>query len=474
MKTRQSIQRTGCLLIFVMACSPSIFAQDWSGRWEGKVNVGVEIRLVFKIAKAGNGYTATFDSPDQSTLDIPCDTVMTSGDSIHIPMRAIGAEYKGHKKNDSLITGSLVQGMSIALDLRKKTADVAKRPQTPKPPFPYRSENVLYYNADRSMQFGGTLTIPNGKGPFPTVILVTGSGSQDRNSTVLEHPLFHVLADHLSRNGVAVLRYDDRGVGETTGDLNLATTADFADDAEAGIAFLLQKSWVDPKRIGIIGHSEGGIIAPMIANRRNDIAFVVLLAAPTVPIIDLMAMQNEAIARSAGLSEEALKEIPGLFTEITGIIRSAPTDSAALTRSVTFIEEWAQVKTPKVLSEMNLASPLQRLEYARGMTGQLRLPWFRWFVGYDPTPALLKMRGKVLALNGAKDIQVISSQNLPALREALKKSKVDQFDIHELPQLNHLFQTCVTCTLKEYGELEETFSPVALQIISDWIKKNIR
>lgn len=446
-------------------------AQSWEGRWEGVVNVGVKLRVVFRIQHEQGKYSASFDSPDQAVKDIFCDSIRISGDSIFIRIPAIGAHYLGSMGSDNIIRGELTQRMSYPLVLEKKEAIAPHRPQKPLPPFPYTSRDVIYYNQDSSMHYGATLTIPQGQGPFPAVVLVSGSGSQDRNSTVLGHPIFEVLADHLTRNGIAVLRYDDRGVGETSGIPGQGTSADFADDAEAGIEYLRTLSQVDKKRLGIIGHSEGGMIAPMIANRRNDINFLVLLAAPSVPIVELMAAQNEAIARSSGLPAETAKELGQLFREISSCISRAPSDSAARAEALAFMEQWASENKPAMRISLNLGTEMKRREYALAMTEQLRHPWFLYFLAYDPGPALQKLKGRVLALNGSHDLQVIASQNLPAIRAALEKSGVEKFEVKELENLNHLFQTCVRCTLDEYGELEETFSPAALEIISNWIIK---
>ena len=469
------IRRFTAILLSLLSGSAALAQNSPVGTWEGLLKVGVELRIVFHIRAEENGFVAVSDSPDQSVYDIPCDSVVFSNDSLRIYMHALQAKYEGVMVNDTLISGFLTQGLPFPLDL-KKTDRVSKlnRPQVPQPPFPYREENLSYYNRDKSIRFGATLTLPEGKGPHPAVVLISGSGAQDRNSTLLGHPLFHVLADHLTRNGFAVLRFDERGVGETGGVFSGATSEDFADDVEAAVDYLLSRHEVDRSRLGLIGHSEGGMIAPMVANRRKEISYLVLLAAPGVPNIELMAAQNEAIARSAGVSGKAADLIPVLFRSVAGLIIASDNLEDAKTKTRNFLSEWIKDKDAAVLTQLKLENEEKREEYVKGMTEQLQSPWLRFFVSYDPTSSLQKLSGKVLALNGTRDLQVVHSQNLPGIESALKKSRVTRFSVKELEGLNHLFQQCKDCTLQEYGILEETFSPVALETISGWLNKEIK
>lgn len=472
------MKRICVLLLGVIGVLP-VFAQNkgaLTGTWEGVLKVGVELRLVFHIKQTETGsFTATADSPDQNAFDLPCDSVSFDSDSVTIWMNALQARFEGRLISDTIIRGQFIQGIALPLDLKKVDKPTEKvRTQIPKPPFPYTEEKIKYSNPDKSIEFGATLTIPNGKGPFPAVVLISGSGAQDRESTLMGHQTFTVLADHLSRNGVMVLRYDDRGVGQTTGEFRNATSADFAWDAGAAVDYLLQRKEADKKKLGLIGHSEGGMIAPILATSRKDIAFLVLLAAPGVPIMDLMAAQNEAVARASGIPQPALAEIPSLFRQVTTLIINAQNNEDATLKTRTFLENWVKQKDPQVTELLNLSRSEGREEYIKAMVEQLRSPWFTYFINFDPTPYLKRLKGKVLALNGTKDIQVLSSQNLPGIEAALKKSKVSQFEVHEIVGLNHLFQSCKVCSLQEYGDLEETFAPVALQMLTDWINKQIK
>jgi fermentation-respiration switch protein FrsA (DUF1100 family) len=471
------LKRKLSLLIFLVPVLAS--AQSSSrveGTWEGALNVGVDLRIVFHIRQHSTGsLSGTMDSPDQSAFEIPCDTVFFRSDTLTIEMYALKASYQGRLVNDSTLNGVFTQGIPLPLDLKKvETPSEKKRSQIPRPPFPYTIEQVSYFNTDQSIRFGATLTIPPGPGPFPAVVLISGSGPQDRNSTLLGHPVFEVLADHLTRHGIMVLRYDDRGVGETGGDFSGATSADFALDAAAGVDFLKRRKEADPKKLGLVGHSEGGMIAPMVANSREDISFVVLLAAPGVPIIDLMAEQNVAVARAGGVPENALNEIEPLFRNVVQAVRDAKDERSATEAVNTVLGRWMEGKDVSVLEALNLSAPTQQAEYVHAMVTQLRMPWFAYFINYDPAHHLKKLKGKVLALNGDRDIQVVSKQNLPAIRALLEKGKAEDFEIHELTGMNHLFQTCSKCTVDEYGDLEETFSPVALRLITNWLEKEIK
>ena len=467
------------LLAVVISCGFSSFAQSGNkliGTWQGTLNVGIELRIVFHIAEDGKGgFTSTADSPDQSAYGLKCESTIIKDNDVTIEMTSLNASFTGKLINDSTIDGSFTQGGEFPL-LLKKTEKVTekKRPQTPKPPFAYKSEDVEYNNADNSLAYGATITIPEGKGPFPAAVLITGSGPQDRDETIMEHKIFAVIADHLTKKGFIILRVDDRGVGKSTGQFSISTSEDFAKDVSSSVDYLLSRPEVDKKKIGLIGHSEGGMIAPMVATQRKDINFIVLLAGAGVKIIDLMAEQNEAIAKSGGVSEEALKEIKPLFKKVVTAIMETTDSSTAITNVTTITETWAAAKSSEILKELNFETAKQRKDYIIEMVKEFQSPWFRYFISFNPAQYIEKLHCKVLALNGDKDIQVISRQNLPGIETSLKKSRSKVYEVKELQGLNHLFQTCKKCTLNEYGELEETISPAALQVISDWLIKNIQ
>lgn len=448
-----------------------------TGSWEGKLNVGVELRIVFHIkANDHGGLTATADSPDQSAFGLKCDTVIVSGaDSVQIQMNALNAGFAGRLVSDSVITGSFTQRMVVPLSLKKvDKPSVRVRPQTPKTPFPYKSEDIEYDNADKSLHYGATITIPEGKGPFPAAVLITGSGPQNRNEEMMGHQPFAVLADALTRNGFVVLRVDDRGVGKSTGVFSQATSADFASDVNTSLDYLLARPEVNKKKTGIIGHSEGGMIAPVVAAKRKDIDFIVLLAAPGIRIDELMAQQNAAILRSIGISQPAVDAYIPFYKQLMNKISTSPDSAAAAVDAGILFQQWVADTDPALLKEVGFDTEEVRKNAVSRFVGEFSGKWFKYFLAFDPGPYLQKLNTKVLALNGEKDIQVIASPNLAGIEAALKKSKTRNYTVKALPGLNHLFQTCTLCTIAEYGLLEETISSVVLEEIKEWLNKNVK
>lgn len=466
-------------LLILLSFTTNDFSQTnnkFTGIWEGKLNVGVELRLVFHIKDDEKGnLVSTFDSPDQSAYGLKCDTSFVNADSITIEMHNLKAAFSGKLENDSTLKGVFIQRNDFPLTLTKvEKVSVRLRPQTPKPPFPYKSEDVEYDNKDNTIHYGATITIPEGTGPFPAALMITGSGPQNRDEEILNHKPFAVIADYLTKKGFIILRVDDRGVGKTSGKFSTATSADFANDVNASLDYLFSRPEVDKKKVGLIGHSEGGMIAPMVASQRKDINFIVLLAGPGVKNIDLMTEQNAAVLKSAGISEKAVNAFKPLYKKTILQIINAPDTSSASKSVLSLVEEWIQKNDSATVNELGLKTSKNIETYVHAMVSEVSTPWFKYFLAFDPEPYLEKLSCKVLAIDGSKDIQVIAKQNLPGIEAALKKSKSKSYEIKELPGLNHLFQTCKKCTVQEYGELEETFSPVALKVIGDWLEKNVK
>jgi uncharacterized protein len=443
------------------------------GIWEGKINVGVDIRMVFHFSKDGEDrYSVTLDSPDQGVKGIKASLVQLTADSVYVEISQFQAKYSGKLTGDSLITGMFTQIESAPLNFRKVTAVSQRiRPQTPVPPFPYKSEDLLYSNPNNSIRYGATITIPEGKGPFPAALLLTGSGQQNRDEEIMGHKPFAVIADHLTRNGFIVLRVDDRGMGQTTGDVWSATTRDFADDATVSINYLKTREEVDKKRMGLIGHSEGGMIAQIVAAERKDIDFVILLAGPGEKTIKLMADQNEAILTKAGLPARYIASYLELYQNILTTVLAS--DSASATSNAkTVVNTWiAKTADSIVVTTTGIKDEPTKENFVNQFAGQLNLPWFRYFLAYDPATNLKKTRAKILALNGEKDIQVIAKTNLAGIEAALKQRRSEDYEVKELPGLNHLFQECTSCSINEYGQLDQTISPVVLDTITKWMKK---
>jgi uncharacterized protein len=437
----------------------TVTAAEIEGAWMGTIDTGaIKLRVVFHITNSADGLKATMDSLDQGANGIPVTSVTLNGAALKIEMKRIDGVYEGKVNADkTTIDGTWTQrGMSKPLVLTR-AKDAAswelKRPQNPVRPLPYREEEVSYENKVQGDTLAGTLTIPEGKGPFTAVLLITGSGPQDRDESLMGHKPFLVLSDWLTRKGIEVLRVDDRGVGKSTGVFETATTADFATDVEAGVAFLKTRPEVNPRKIGLIGHSEGGMIAPMVAARNADVGFIVMMAGSGVPGDQILVEQRTLIAEAGGMTTDEAEKDAVEEREVLALVVKEK-DSPDLQKDLK--ERLAEdVKEPELGAQVKV----------------LTSPWFRYFLAYDPGPALRKVKCPVLALNGSKDLQVSPKQNLPAIRAALEEGGNKNFEVVELPGLNHLFQTAVTGAPSEYAKIEETMSPVAMEKISGWIGK---
>jgi uncharacterized protein len=443
-----------------------------SGHWLGTLKVGgIELHLATTIqAKPDGTLSGTFNSLDQDRTDHPLDEVTFKDGSLRFAFKQAGLVYEG-KPNAAAteITGQLKQlGAVFPLVFKKseKSPEPRKRPQEPKRPFPYREEEVTFENTSAHAKFAGTLTLPRSSGRHPAVLLITGSGQQDRDESILGHRPFLVLADHLTRNGIAVLRVDDRGVGGSTGDVLHATTEDFAGDALAAVSYLKTRPEIDPHHIGLIGHSEGGLIAPMLAVRSSDVAFIVLLAGPGVSGDRILLAQVASVLKQNGAPDALATKTVALQEKMHAAVKQE-TDAAALNVKVKQLyDEYAGTlsESEKKLSGISPGA-------ADRSAKLLGSPWFRFFLTYDPRPALTKVRCPVLALVGEKDFQVPAKENVPELEKALRAGGNKDFTVLELPHLNHLFQTSHTGGLDEYARIEETIAPSVLDLITDWIRK---
>lgn len=464
------------LLSVVVPCLA--WAQNrFIGSWEGPLQVNKSIlRLVFHISEKQGKISAKMDSPDQGQMGMPSTSVTKKGDSIYIEFAQAGILYAGAMYEPTVITGQYSQSTFSFPLVLQKTDNPTKvvRSQTPVPPFNYKVEEVSYYNADKSIKFGGTLTIPNGTGPFPALLLITGSGQQNRDEEISSHKPFAVIADYLTRHGYAVLRVDDRGVNQTTGDARNATTLDFVKDAETSLKYLLSRKEADKEKTGLFGHSEGGLIATILASQRKDIDFIVLAAAPGIPIIDVMEEQTASLFESNGADSAFVAAYRSLYRSIVKAINESKDSNEARVKIENSIKEWKKDKSPQTIEDMGLISIKSVEEYVQAYVNIYNEKWFNNFYKMDPQPYIEKLSCKVLVLNGEKDIQVISKSNLQGFRETLKKSASKNYEVKELPGLNHLFQTCNVCIVSEYALLDETFSRMALTEIREWLDKNVK
>lgn len=441
-----------------------------TGSWKGAIYVGNDhLNLVLHIKAQSNGLTATLDSPDQMALGIPIDSVHFTNDTLVLKLPALQAGYQGILINKNKIEGRWTQaGMTFDLNLFRITdeAEGPFRPQLPVPPYPYATEEVSIQNPNTGVTLAGTLTIPRGRGPHPAILLISGSGPQNRDEEIAGHKPFLVLADFLTRNGIATLRYDDRGVAGSSGAFEGATTVDFMHDAKAAFQYLLAQGRIDRNRCGLVGHSEGGMIAQMMAASQKEVRFIVLLAAPGIPTHELMLTQARLIARAQGASENEIKISGESNSAIFDILRKE--NDLDVARKLVNIE---MERLAENLSGQDTARKSMLTEQLISGVESVFTPWFLFFINYDPAEYLSNVKCPVLALNGGKDVQVEAISNLEAIKHTLEASGNKQVTTKLFPELNHLFQTAKTGAPREYAQIEETFSEEAMQLISDWIKK---
>lgn len=455
-------------LLLTALVSFSLFGQDITGQWNGALKVqGIQLRLVLHVTKTDNGYTSTLDSPDQGATGIPVTSITFENPNIKFTVTNIGVEYNGELKKNEIVGVFNQFGQEFPLDLSRQTIEkeVLKRPQEPTKPYPYYSEDVTFQNTKANILLAGTLTLPKKEGKYPVVILITGSGPQNRDEELLGHKPFLVIADYLTRNGIGVLRYDDRGVGESTGDFKASTSADFATDVESAIAYLKTRKEVDKKKIGLIGHSEGGIIAPMVASKSKDVSFIVLLAGTGIQGDKLLLLQQELIARASNVSEADIKKTKLLNTTLFEKVVESNDDSILKADLTSLLNEMLNNDT-----NAEIPNGMTKEEFVSLQVNQLTSPWMLYFIRFNPATILEKVKCPVLAVNGEKDLQVPPAENLTAIINALTKGGNKNITTIEFPNLNHLFQECETGSPLEYSTIEQTFSPAALNEITNWIK----
>ncbi len=441
-----------------------------AGDWLGALDVGsVKLRLALHIEKKSDGaLEAVLDSIDQGAK-IPIGAVAFESGKLTLSIPAIAASYEGTMSaaGDTLVGNWSQGGRALPLTFERQTAAfVLKRPQLPQGPFPYETREAAFTSEAGSVRLAGTFLVPAGKGPFPAVVMVTGSGPQDRDESLMGHKPFLVIADALARRGIASLRYDDRGAGASGGDHMGSTVDDFAADARAAVAYLRSQPEVAGKAIGIVGHSEGGLTGPKVAVADPSLAFLVLLAPPGEPLAALLMRQTRAAYRLQGLDEKLIDRALADQAEDLAIIAdpAIPTDrlqerlrALAEAHGKRFTDE------ERSLLKLDNAAIEQSIQVAT-------TPWFRSLMRQDPAVYLRKVKIPVLALFGEKDFQVEPQVNADAVRTALAAAKNPDYDVRILPDLNHLFQHAKTGAFEEYGTIEETFSPEALRRIGDWIE----
>jgi uncharacterized protein len=463
------------LLTGVSSIASAQSAQDrLAGSWLGALEIpGGKLRIVFHFSSEGENITATMDSPDQDVRGIPVGEVTLDGDKVSVDVPVVSGGFEGRLLSDgNSIEGKWKQGgmdMSLLLN-RVDSVEGPRRPQEPQPPFPYDSHELGFTNSKDDVYLGGTLTLPRGEGPFPAVVLVSGSGAQDRDESIAGHRPFFVLADYLTRRGVAVLRYDDRGVGESTGNISESTTQDFAGDVLAAIATLSRRSDIDDSRIGIIGHSEGGVVAAIAAASSDEVAFIIMMAGTGLPGEAIILMQGEMILRANGATEEVITQSRSLQRRLFDIVQRVEDAKEGVEAVKRELRRHIDTLDAEVRAGMGIPENMVDA-YIDMQAKQIYTPWFRNFLTLDPREWLRQVDIPVLALLGEKDLQVPAKVNFEAIEKALAEKRHPLSRVEILQGLNHLFQTAGSGSPNEYFTIEETIAELALDTMGEWLRE---
>ena len=457
----------GILLICMVSCAtlptdnePLLDPQiDISGYWEGKIvmSPGNTLTLGFLVTAQKQGYDALFFVLEQGVTEMPVTAVEYDSHTITITLDSLQASYSGtYSTATDAIEGTFTQmGSSLPLELKRGSSPTLYRPQEPKPPYPYLSEDVHFLQTPEHFLLAGTITRPPGKGPFPAVVLVSGSGPQNRDEEIMGHKPFLLLADTLTRSGIVVLRYDDRGVAESAGDSTTATSLDLANDAQSAINFLKTQTYVDPDAIGILGHSEGGLIGPIVAQQYKSVAFLILMAGPGVKGLEVLEDQTAAIMRAQNIPEEIIDQTVALNMSIYHLVLDSSKSLAERRKAVYEMLETANLAPSAIETQIDA----------------LFSPWYVTFLELDPATFLAEVTIPVLILQGTKDTQVSATLNIPAIERALQKGNNPKFTTIIYDGLNHLFQPAESGGVEEYATIETTIDAQVLADIVIWINQ---
>ncbi len=468
------------LITLITTC---VVAKDpFIGKWHGdlRVNPQFKLTIAFEITPLASGeYEAVMHSVDQKSYNITVDRVLANKDSILIEVKMLSAIFKGRLVADSLskqktiLTGTFGNPGSQGMVLNLTKCDefpfkIARRPQEPKKPYPYHSEDVTFTNTEEGISLRGTFTKPFGAVNAPAVVLISGSGPSDRNQTIFGHKVFLVLADYLTSNGFAVLRYDDRGAGESQGSFRTATVRDHAADASSAIDYLKSRADVDSSRIGLIGHSLGAEIAPITATINSSTAFIVLMAGAAISLQEVIYEQCDAIFTSRGASKEGIALNREILGSVMEIFKNSANDSIAkelIKVNLASFNERVSALEKSDLEKIGLSSPLKLSDYAG-----LLMPFMRYDLFHNPSETLKDVECPVFALIGDKDIQVLP-HNLDTIEQTLISAGNTRVTTKLYKNHNHLLQNCITGEIDEYGEIEETISEEVVYDIIKWIKR---
>jgi len=459
------------IIVTLLFVTQVINAQSpFAGIWQGTLDEDkFDFLVVFRISEDGSKLKGTMDIPQQLIVDYKSIKLKSENDSLTVDLAAFRASYKAIRKNDSLYGTWYQSGQETPLNMALTPEDKAfrmNRPQSPQPPYPYICKDVTFINNKAKIKLAGTLTLPDTTNVWPVVVLVSGSGPQDRNEELLKHQPFLIIADYFTRNGIAVLRYDDRGVGKSEGKFNEATTADLSSDAGSAVSFLKTLPYIDKKAIGMLGHSEGGVIVLMQASQNKSLRFVISMAGVSIPCLQLLVMQNDKIMEGYGAEEDIRDFFWNFNTALYNLVLTETNNDTLRSKSVKLFEESAATLSDEQKKEYGLTDT-----YVNAMLMQLTTPWFKYFLSIIPSNYIKKIRTNVLAINGSKDVQVPADANIEAFNTYFVQQPGIYKETHVFPGLNHVFQPCTTGMTSEYAMIETTIDPQVLEYMTAWIKK---
>ena len=438
------------ILILLLLSIQSLFSQDITGSWEGELEIqGMKLPLIVHIKKEDGKLVSSLDSPKQGAKDIPVTKTTFQSNQLEFEVASIGLTYTGKYTNETFEGFFKQGGMELPLNLIKQNGEskTINRPQTPIPPFNYDTEEVSFVNSIDKNTLAGTLSEPtdfNKKSPI--IVMITGSGKQNRDEEIFGHKPFAVIADDFAKKGIATLRIDDRGMGGSSKGSKEETSYNYATDINAAVLFLTTKGY---KNIGLLGHSEGGMIAPIVTTMNKNVGFLVLMAGPGTPIDELLAKQNYLNSKLTGLKEELAQD-----------------NLKSNQKIYSFVKNYSGANYEKDLEQF-LSDSNEKIPDAT--LNQLKSSWFKYFMKFNPDDYLSKIKIPVLAINGSLDFQVPSKDNLDAIKKSLTKAKNKNFEVLEFEGMNHLFQEAKTGAFSEYEEIEQTIAPVVLDKMSSWI-----
>ena len=461
--------KKGVLLLVVIVAAISSNAQNIAGDWNGLFNSGnMKEMIVFHISRDSDLIEVTLDNPDRKAYGLPAQAVSFVNNKLSLSVQSYGMTFSGLANNSfDTIRGILENEKEKSILVLTRTREakcMTGRPQDPTD-FPYLREEVSFRNSKANIVLSGTLTLPKDKKAGKIVILISGSGPQNRDEEVFNQRPFLVWSDWLTKQGIGVLRYDDRGVGKSTGQFSEATSLDFADDVESAIDYLRSREDLKNISIGLIGHSEGGMIAPIVASRNSNVDFIVMLAGPGIPIDQLLVRQVEDIMILESVPENIIHLTVGTFKKSLSYLKdNSFQNKEQVAEGLREILKAEYAKYPEGTEEKS--KPEIKIEME---VKQLANNWFRYFVSYIPSEYLKSVSCPVLALNGTLDCQVNYKSNLAAIQEALENADNKSVVIEPMEGLNHILQRAETGAVSEYGKIDETINPAALLKVSSWI-----